>query len=66
MGGGTRANTTALCIRQAGDTRNEAEEQMADREADIVGEKAVAEEERDVTNTETIGETEMGAAATND
>jgi hypothetical protein len=39
---------------------------MADGEADDNGEKAVAEEEGDVTMTETAGETEMGAAASND
>jgi hypothetical protein len=55
-GGGTGANRTALGIRQA----------RADGEADDTGEKAVAEEERDMTMTETAGETEMGAAASND
>jgi len=39
---------------------------MSDGEADNTGAKAVAEEERDVTMTETAGETEMGAAASND
>jgi hypothetical protein len=39
---------------------------MANVEADDTGVKAVAEEERDVTMTETAGETEMGAAASND
>jgi hypothetical protein len=65
-GEGTGANRTALGIMQARDIRNEAGEPMADGEADDTGEKAVAEEERDVTMTETAGETEMGAAASND
>jgi hypothetical protein len=65
-GGGTKANRTALGIRQARDIRNEAAEAMTEGEADDTGENAVAEEERDVTMTETAGETEMGAAASND
>jgi len=65
-GGGTGANRTAIGVARARDTRNEAGEPMANGEADDTGQKALAEEERDVTMTETSGETEMGAAASND
>jgi len=61
-----RPNIAAHGYRKARDIGDKVGEAMADKGEDDTGEMEVAENDRDVPMTETAGETETGAAASND
>ena len=60
----TGVKSVAPGTRQTRDRRTQEGEPIAEEE--YTGEREAVEDERDVTMTETAGETEMGAAASND
>jgi len=63
-GRATGANRVGVSAWKTRDTRNQEGQPMAEEE--YTGQRDVAQEERDVTRTETAGNTELGAAASND